>query len=69
MRDLLEIKEKLRKEKSVDLELVINTEYQNRLDELRKYAARTNKELKSPVLRYLQIEEHLRKHLARASKR
>ena len=50
-------------EYSVNVEAVINHEYAKCLSELREYARKETKELKSPVLRFLQIEEKLSKHL------
>lgn len=67
LNDVNEIKAKLKEEYGHDLELVINQTYQNAMDELRAVAAKETKELKSPVLRLLQIEEKLCKHLNRFS--
>ena len=38
------------------------------LAELRKYAHHSTKELKSPVLRLMQVEEYLKKHIGKISK-
>jgi len=51
----------------INLELIINKSYWECLGELRQYAAKETKELKSPVLRYLQIEERLNKTLRKTS--
>lgn len=64
-RDIEEIKENLRSEFNVELEPVINKDYLNCLDQLRQYAAKETKELKSPILRLMQIEEKLSKHVAK----
>lgn len=48
---------------AVMIEPIINYEYAKCLGELRAYAAKETKELKSPVLRLMQIEEKLAKHL------
>jgi len=61
--DVKEVKRKLRQEHGYDLELIVNNEYQKRLKELRKWAGEQTKELKSPVLRMMQIEETLKRHL------
>ncbi len=63
LRDVEQIKTTLQKEFGVELELIINAMFQECLSELRTYAARESKELKSPVLRLYQIEEQLEKHL------
>jgi hypothetical protein len=46
---------------------VINEEFKEALDLLRQVAARETKELDSSVIRLLQVEEHLAKHLKRPS--
>jgi hypothetical protein len=68
-RDVNEIRDKLKKEYACNLELVINHAYKQCLDELRSYANIETKELKSPVLRLMQIEEKLSKHLERLSEK
>ncbi|QEI11470.1 hypothetical protein [Cellvibrio japonicus] len=67
MRDIEEIQNNLRTEFGVELEPIINKAYQNCLLQLRKYAAIETKELKSPILRLMQIEEKLAKHVANSS--
>jgi len=52
----------------VSVEFVINKKFQDRITELRKYAASKTEELKCPVLRLLQIEELLSRHLNRGTK-
>ena len=49
--------------RGVKLEVVINKQFKACLDELKDYAASQTKELKSPVLRLLQIEVKLARHL------
>ena len=68
LNDVLAVQQELRNKRSVELQLIINEQFQTCLDRLRQYAAGTKKELKSPVLRYLQIEECLKKHLKQLSK-
>ncbi len=63
MRDIEEIKENLRKEFQVKLDPVINQNYLKYLVRLREYAAKETKALKSPILRIMQIEEKLTKHV------
>ena len=65
LNDVNEIKTTLKNEFNYDLELIINHEYHKCLKELREYAHEETKELKSPVLRFMQIEEKLSKHLTK----
>lgn len=65
LRDIAEIQETLRREYGVGIKPIINHEYAKCLTELREYAAKETKELKSPVLRLMQIEEKLSKHLSK----
>ena len=53
------IREKIKNDEGVDLELVINEEYKKRFDDLRAQADGETKALKSPVLRLMQIEGKL----------
>ena len=43
--------------------LVINEKFQECLASLRSYAGKQTEELKTPILRLMQIEEKLKKHL------
>jgi hypothetical protein len=52
----------------VTLECIINEKFADCLAELREYARNETKELKSPVLRLMQIEEFLKKHIGKVSK-
>jgi hypothetical protein len=67
LRDIEEIKKNILREFGVELEPVINQAYLDCLKQLREYAARETKELKSPVLRLMQIEEKLARHVARGN--
>lgn len=49
----------------VEIEAVINQKYAACLDELIVYSRRETQELKSPIMRLMQIEEHLAKHIVR----
>jgi hypothetical protein len=64
-----EVWEEIRRERGVEIELVINERYSECLAQLREHAGKKTEELKSPVLRLLQIEELLARHLARNSKK
>jgi hypothetical protein len=52
----------IRKQTGVTVQLVINNDYLNAIGELRAHAAKETKELKSPVMRFLQIEEWSKKN-------
>jgi len=65
LRDIKNIQQKIQMEYGVNIEAIINNEYANCLKQLREYAAKETKELKSPILRLMQIEEKLSKHVAR----
>jgi hypothetical protein len=67
-RDIHEIGDCIRSKYGVSIEFVVNEDFQRRLVELRQYAGSKSEELKNPVLRLFQIEEALRKHLARRAK-
>lgn len=68
LRDIHEIKRNLAAEFDVQLESVINEDYAKCLVQLREYAAKETKELKSPILRLMQIEEKLTKHIDKLEK-
>jgi hypothetical protein len=55
----------VKKRTGVEIDLVINESYIAALDELRAFARQETKELKSPVMRLLQIEEWARRNCSR----
>lgn len=67
LNDIQEIKDIIqsRPGKPIEVEAIINHQYAQCLQELREYAAKETKELKSPILRLMQIEEKLSKHIKR----
>jgi len=67
MNDVAQVQSKIKAEEGVVVELIINEKFEQCLSELRTYASKQTKELKSPVLRYLQIESYLSKHLKKLS--
>jgi hypothetical protein len=67
-RDLRQIDEKIQAKYGVGVEFVVNDAFQCRIDELREYARNKTEELKNPVLRLLQIEEALKKHLGKKTR-
>lgn len=60
---LAEIQQNIRAQHGVDIECVVNETFLARLQEMRALARATTSEIKCPVMRLLQIEEHLNKHL------
>jgi len=65
MRDIKKIKSHMSSKHKCTVTAIINDKYQTCLDALRAYARRETKEMKSPVLRIMQIEEKLAKHLSK----
>lgn len=55
--------DKVKEETGEIIECVFNRDYLNALEELRKHAGGETKELKSPVMRLLQIEEWCRRNV------
>lgn len=55
----------IKAETGVDIEFVVNERFSECLHELRSFAKSQTADLKCPVLRLLQIEEHLAAHLHR----
>jgi hypothetical protein len=64
-----EVKRRIRTNRGVDIELVVNEAFQNALTRLKAYAGAKTEELKSPVLRLLQIEALLERHIQRRARR
>lgn len=60
--------DRIREKTQVNVELVINAEYLAALDELRAFARKESKELKSPLMRFLQIEEWTRKNVTKLAR-
>lgn len=69
MKHVNDVRESILRDQGVEIELIINDRYQERLQKLRDYASTRTEELKSPVLRLLQIEQLLSRHLARKPRR
>jgi hypothetical protein len=62
---LKRMEEEVRSKTDVNVELVINEKYVDAIDALRHFARNQTKELKSPVMRILQIEEWARKNVGK----
>jgi hypothetical protein len=63
LNDVLNVKEKIKAKYNIELSLIINEQFLDCLDELRKYATNETKDIKSPVIRLMQIEEYLKRHI------
>lgn len=68
MVDIERITANIQAKYGVTLECIINKKFSDCLEELREYARNETKELKSPVLRFMQVEEYLGKHVGKISK-
>ena len=63
LQDVTAIRKAIAEEFNVEIEAVINERFQSAVSDLRKLAAKATEELSSPVMRMLQIEECLSRHL------
>jgi hypothetical protein len=61
--DVKTVRDTILQNRGVEVRLMVNHEFKQCLDALREHAANQTVELKSPVLRLLQIEARLNKHL------
>ena len=68
MADIKEITTNIQTKYDVTLECIINEKFANCLAELRDFARKETKDLKSSVLRFMQVEEYLKKHVGKISK-
>jgi hypothetical protein len=66
--DVQRIVDAIQSEFGETIQPVINEKFKEALDSLRNVAATETKELDSSVVRLLQVEEHLKKHLKRANR-
>jgi len=62
-KDVENIKNILKEDYNVDLQVIINSEYLKCIKKLRAVALQRTDEIKSPIMRFLQIEEKLVKHV------
>ena len=56
-KDIHEVKEKIKSEFGIDIIIFMNEDYMRALSELRRFASKASYAMKSPIMRYLQIEE------------
>lgn len=69
IRDIQQIRDNIKIKYSTEIEFIINEEFSACLEALKKYAAVETKELKSVILRYMQVESYLGKHLKNIAKK
>lgn len=69
MRDVEQIAAHIQASYGVAIEWIINERFAACLAEMRQFASRQTQDLKSPVMRFMQVEEYLRKHTARSSRK
>ena len=62
-KDIEDIKQYLKVQKNIILEVVCNEVFLGAIGELRKIAKETTQEMKSPIMRFLQIEEKIKKSI------
>ncbi|PNG50403.1 MULTISPECIES: hypothetical protein [unclassified Variovorax] len=62
---LTEVKRQIFEARQVELECVVNDAFYSAMRELREYASRQSSELQCPLMRLLQIEELLARHVSK----
>ena len=60
------IKANIKAQYGIELECIVNEKFRACLEELRGYAREQKPELQCPLMRLMQIEEHLSKHIAKS---
>jgi len=68
MRDIEDIRNEMKQKHNVDLEIIINERFLECISELKEVAKKESKEIKTPIMRFLQIEEKLKAHIAKLNK-
>lgn len=69
LKDIENIKRIIKDKYNVRIIDIINKRFLDCLNKLRSYAVKETKDIKSPVIRLLQIEEHTKKHVERMLKK
>jgi hypothetical protein len=64
LNDVMEIEKRIKEKYNVELLTIINEKYMSCLGELRKYTRADKTDNKSSVIRLMQIEEYLAKHIS-----
>ena len=68
LRHLEEIKGNIKERYGIDIECIVNQKFQECLVELRNYARTETKNIQCPVVRLMQIEGHLEKHVEKLTR-
>jgi len=68
MRDVGEIKKIIKNRFNQDIQVIVNSDYLRCINELRKVAKSRTDEIKSPLMRFMQIEEKLKAYLEKSRK-
>ena len=66
-RHLVEIQENIKRKYGIVIECIVNEKFHECLDELRNYAKHETKALQCPLMRLMQIEEYLGKHVSKVT--
>jgi hypothetical protein len=69
MRDIEQIGSNIRRKHEVEIDFKINDKFSECLADLKRCAAKETKESKSVILRYMQVEHYLNKHLKNIRKK
>ncbi len=68
MRDIKDIQDEIKQKHNIDLEIIINEKFLECISKLRNVAKKETKEIKTPIMRFLQIEERLKMHVEKLNK-
>jgi len=63
LNDVRKVQQKIKQEKGVDIEVIVNGDFLAKLRELKEYASIETKDIKSAVIRLYQIEEKTKKYI------
>lgn len=64
-RDIEDIRINIKRQHDIEVDFIINEKFLSCINEMRSFARKETSELKCPVMRFMQIEERLIKHVAR----
>jgi len=68
IRDIENIRDEIKQKHNIDLEIIINERFLECISRLREFARKESKEIKTPIMRFLQIEEYLKAHVEKLNK-
>ena len=64
LQHLKEIRTNIKTKYGVEIECIVNEQFQKCIRELRSYAKAKKTQLQCPLMRFMQIEEHLNQHIS-----